>query len=71
MDLETLEPTHRAIVTADGKGGMITRRSELFRQRVSPTCVAEVNLEGTPTQQAIDKLIAYLNLMKDTLPTET
>jgi hypothetical protein len=42
--------------------------SESFRQRVSPTCVAEVTLEGEATQQAIDKLIAYLNLMKDTLP---
>ena len=42
--------------------------SESFRQRVSPTCVAEVTLEGEPTQQAIEKLIAHLNLMKDTLP---
>ena len=57
------EQLFKASVQADAS------TSESFRQRVSPTCVAEVTLEGEPTQQAIEKLIAYLNLMKDTLPS--
>ena len=39
-------------------------------QRVSPECIAKVWFQGRLTQQAVEKLVAYLSLMKDTLPID-
>lgn len=42
---------------------------EVLQQRVAPDCVARVLFQGRVTQEALDKLVAYLNLMRDTLPS--
>ena len=44
---------------------------ELLQQRVAKDCVAKVMFQGRATQQAVDKLVEYLKLMKDTLPSES
>lgn len=54
-----------------GKGDLGSPEKELLQQRVSKDCVAKVLFQGKATQQAVEKLVAYLNLMKDTLPSES
>jgi hypothetical protein len=41
---------------------------EILTQRVSPDCTAQVVFDGTVTQKAVEKLIAYLELAKDNYP---
>jgi hypothetical protein len=41
---------------------------ETLRQRVARDCVVEVLFYGRVSQEAIDKLTAYLDLVKDTYP---
>ncbi len=45
-----------------------TAEREMLQQRVSKDCVAKVLFQGKVTQGAVEKLVAYLNLLKDTLP---
>lgn len=48
--------------------GVPSDGDEVLRQRVARDCIAEVAFSGRVSQEAIDKLIAYLNLVKDTYP---
>ena len=43
---------------------------ELLKWRLSRECYAIVELRGVVTQEAIDKLIQLLQLMKDCFPTQ-
>jgi hypothetical protein len=58
--------------TGSGTPGGIVKgqpEQEVLQQRVAPDCVARVLFQGRVTQEAVDKLVAYLNLMRDTLPS--
>lgn len=44
--------------------------SEELHQRISDDCKVHVLFEGTVTQEAIQKLIKYLNLAVDDYPTK-
>jgi hypothetical protein len=43
---------------------------EVLQQRIGRDCIARVLFQGRLTQEAIDRLIKYLELTKDTLPSE-
>ena len=43
---------------------------EVLQQRVGRDCIARVLFQGRLTQEAVDRLIKYLELTKDTLPSE-
>ncbi len=45
--------------------------NEVLRFRISETCIASIRLAGEVTQEAIDKLLAFLELMRDTFPLDT
>ena len=38
--------------------------------QLSPNCKAEVSFTGTPTQEAIEKLLELLEASKETFPTQ-
>jgi hypothetical protein len=45
--------------------GTLRTVKEILTQRVSPDCMAQVVFEGPVSQKAVEKLIAYLELAKD------
>lgn len=47
---------------------IIIKASKVIKVPIAPNCHAVVSLEGEVNQKAIDKLIAFLNLAKDSFP---
>lgn len=47
------------------------QEQEMVVQRVAKDCTARVTFTGRVTQEAINKLCAILDLMKDTYPTQS
>jgi len=58
----------QAPVAKGGGSGASRIVKEIFSQRVSPDCVAQVIFDGPVTQRAIEKLVAHLELAKDNYP---